>query len=447
MDLSREVLLPLGRIRGGSNVPHCKNTAESASVVMPAPSLVFIPMLQHIGAPCIPTVNIGDKVLVGSLIGDSEKYVSAPIYSSVSGIVKDFGEIVLQNGTKTQTVIIESDGEKTPRPDIGPVEINTAEDLIKAARYCGLVGLGGAGFPTHVKLSPKEGCQLDTLIINGAECEPFITSDYRSCVEDHDDIMEGVYLIKRVMGFSRVIIAVEDNKPQAIEKLAQIAADRRDVDNSVRILKLKSHYPQGAEKVLIYTALKRRMPLGALPADVGCIVMNITSVAELYRYIRTGMPLVSKRITIDGTAIAEPKNVIVPLGASFSDVINFCGGFKSAPVKVLAGGPMMGTAIADLSQPVMKQHNAVLAFDGTEKLFPDPTPCINCGRCHRACPIGVMPSMVEKALKNPSPEAMTGLNVGYCFECGSCAFSCPAKRPLVQVMKLAKIEMRGTKNG
>lgn len=445
MNLSQEIAYPVADIRGGADVPHCKNTAELASVIMPPPNTVILPMSQHIGAPCEPTVKAGDEVFVGTLIGDSEKYISAPIYSSVSGTVKSIDDFHLSNGGKCKAVVIESDGNNTPCPDLKPMEVNTIDDLVKATRNCGLVGLGGAGFPTHVKLAPKDGNNLDTLIINGAECEPYITSDYRSCIEDYDDIIEGIYLLKKIIGFKRVFIAIEDNKPEAVEKFAIIAANKRDEDNSVKVLKLKSSYPHGAEKILIYSATKRRLPLGALPSDVGCMVLNITSIATLYRYIRTGMPLVSKRVTVDGTAVAEPKNAIVPLGTRISDLIEFCGGFSADPVKVLYGGPMMGVAVESLDKPILKQNNAILAFCDTEDIFPESTACINCGRCYRACPMKLFPCSVEAALKKNDAAALTKLHVNYCMECGSCSFSCPAKRPLTQVMRLAKNKVRGEK--
>ncbi|MBP3692788.1 MAG: electron transport complex subunit RsxC [Clostridia bacterium] len=445
MDFNCEIAYPAAAVRGGAEVPHLKSTAECESVLMPSPATVFIPMSQHIGAPCEPCVKVEDEVFVGTLIGDSEKYISAPIYSSVSGKVTAIEDYTLTNGAVCKAIVIESDGLDTPCPDLKPVEVNTIDDLVAATRACGLVGLGGAGFPTHVKLAPKDENTLDTLIINGAECEPYITSDYRSCMEDFEDIIEGVYLLKKIIGFKRVLIAVEDNKPAAIEKLAQLASDKRDEDNSVKVLKLPSRYPQGAEKVLIYTATKRRLPLGALPSDVGCMVLNITSVATLYRYIRTGMPLVKKRITVDGTAIAEPKNLIVPIGTRIADVIDFCGGFKCDPAKVLYGGPMMGVTVESTQQPVLKQNNAILAFADTADLFPQTTACINCGRCHRACPMKLMPCSVEAALKADSTEALTKLHVNYCMECGCCSYSCPAKRPLTQVMRLAKQKVRGGK--
>lgn len=443
MDNLTAVIKAAAQINGGVHPSHFKNTSDCATVVMPPPEKVVIGMQQHIGAPCIPAVKKGDEVKVGQVIGDSEAFVCAPIHSSVSGVVTGIGEILLPNGVKCQAVEIESDGQMTPFEGLAPMKVTTAEELVAAARKSGLVGLGGAGFPAHVKLTPKPGTDLDNLIINGAECEPYITADYRECIEHADDIMDGVYLIKELMGFENVIIGVEDNKPEAIKILHDIAADKRDTDNSVNLLELKSQYPQGAEKVLIYTATGRKLPLGKLPADVGCVVMNITSVSFLNRFIRTGMPLVTKRLTVDGPAIANPMNVEVPIGASVRDVIEFCGGYKCTPEKLITGGPMMGFAIMDDSLPVLKQNNAILAFDAAAAALPESTPCIRCARCIRGCPMNLQPAAVETALKMGGDVGqLKKLGTEYCIECGSCSFVCPAKRHLVQSMRVAKAKIR-----
>lgn len=438
------VVKAAAHIHGGTRVKHCKNTAECQTVIMPPPSRVVIPMLQHIGAPCVPTVAKGDQVSVGQIIGDSTAPVSAPIHASISGTVVGITQVMLPTGTVTDAIEIESDGQMTPFEGLKPFPVQSKADLVAAARACGLVGLGGAGFPAHIKLSPKADTKLDTLIINGAECEPYITADYRECIEFSHDIMEGVYLLKELMGFERVIIGVEDNKPEAIRILQEIAADRRDINDSVNLLKLQSNYPQGAEKVLIYTATGRKLPLGKLPADVGCVVMNITSLSVLYRFIRTGMPLVSKRLTVDGSAIAKPANVQVPIGTSIRDVIEFCGGYSCTPEKLITGGPMMGFAVMDDSLPILKQNNAILAFDRKDALTPDSTPCIRCGRCVRACPMQLRPAEIERTMKHGDADAkaLQALGAMYCIECGSCAYVCPAKRPLTQTMRIAKAKIR-----
>ncbi len=440
MKKGESVLKPLGRVKGGARLPHHKTTAEAESVVLAPPEKVIISMSQHIGAPCEPVVSVGDKVYVGTVIGDTDAFVSAPIHSSVSGEVSEITTIRMPAGNEVKAVVITSDDEMTPDPKIKPPKVETVEDLLLAARASGLVGLGGAGFPAHVKLKPSADRPLDTLIINGAECEPFITADYRECMEHPKDILGGVYLIKKLLGIESVIIAVEDNKPKAIKTLYEIASDEQDADDKVKLMRLKSRYPQGAEKVLIYSATKRKLPLGKLPSDIGCIVMNITSISFLYRYIQTGMPLVTKRITVDGNAVKEPKNLIVPIGTPISYVLEKVN--TENPQKVLMGGPMMGIAVYDTSLPILKQNNAILSFTGKQAESKPMTDCIRCGRCMRACPMSLTPAAVEFAVKNPKADELNALNVMYCMECGSCAFACPAGRPLTAVMRLAKNEVR-----
>lgn len=445
MDITNQWLRPVANISGGAHTPHFKNTAEIPTEIIPTPNRIILPMQQHIGAPCVPTVAVGDSVKVGQKVAESDKPVSAPIHSGVSGTVKSIKSIMLPSGQNCDCIVIEADGKQELHESVKPFTVETAADLVAAARECGLVGLGGAGFPAHIKLSPRPDSKIDTLIINAAECEPYITSDYRECMESAEDILGGVYLIKKLMDIEKVIICVEDNKPKAIEKMLKIAADKQDLDNTVKVMKLDSRYPQGAEKVLIYTATGRKLPLGKLPADVGCIVMNITSVAVLYRYITTGMPLVTKRITVDGSAVAEPKNVIVPIGTPVSDVIDFCGGFKEVPEKILYGGPMMGICLCDIDAPVLKQNNAILAFNRADSAEPKVTPCISCGRCVKACPMNLMPAFIESAFNISDIEKVEKLGVNYCIECGSCAFGCPARRPLTQVMRLSKAAVRNSK--
>lgn len=445
MKKKEPILHSVGRALGGAKVPHFKNTAECESVIMPAPSIVSIPLQQHIGVPCEATVKVGDKVFVGTKIGDFDKPMCVPVHSSVSGTVKKIAEVTPKNGIPVKMIEIESDGEMTVDPEIKPVNVETHEDLVKAARECGLVGLGGAGFPAHIKLAKREGVELDTLIINGAECEPYITADYRECIEHTEDILDGVYLMKKILGLKKVLICVEDNKPLAIEKLYEIATSEQDPDNEVQVMKLKSRYPQGAEKVLVYSATKRKMALGKLPSDVGCIVMNITSISALSKYVKTGMPLVAKRLTVDGNAIAEPKNVIVPIGTAVQEVIDFCGGFKEEPDKIIMGGPMMGNTIVSPDAVVAKPNNAILCIKETKPTVQ--TACIKCGRCITACPMNLTPAVVDNAIarKTGTAESFEKMNVNYCMECGCCAFTCPAKRDLVQAMRFAKSEIRRNK--
>lgn len=432
------------RTHGGAAVPHHKNTWDIPSSTMPPPEKVILPMQQHIGAPCIPTVKKGDHVYVGTVVGDSDAYVSAPVHASVSGTVTEITQVMLTGGQMTQAVVVGSDGKMEKDPAIAPPPpITTKEELAKAARAAGLVGLGGAGFPAHVKLNVPEGKTIDTLLVNVAECEPYVTSDHREALENGRNVLEGVYHVKEILGVQRVIIAVEDNKPDVIQKLSEIADDpKRDPLDQVRVLPLKSRYPQGAEKVLVQACTSRKVPAGKLPADVGCLVMNIGSLSFLASYMRTGMPLTLKRVTLDGSAIAHPQNVIVPVGTPIKDVVAFCGGYKAEPKKLIMGGPMMGVAITSDELPILKQNNAILAFDQREAQLRQPTACIRCGRCVAACPMHLMPTKLEQAVERQDVEALQSLDIMTCMECGCCSFSCPAGRRLVQAIRLGKNYVR-----
>ena len=428
------------RTHGGAAVPHHKNTWELPTATMPPPERVILPMQQHLGAPCVPTVKKGDTVFVGTVVGDSDAYVSAPVHASVSGTVEELTTVMLTGGQMTQAVVIRSDGKMEKDPAIyPPAAITTKEELAAAARSAGLVGLGGAGFPAHVKQNVPEGKQIDTLIVNVAECEPYVTSDHREALENGKNVLEGIYKVKEILEVQRVLIAVEDNKPDVIQRLSEIAGDpQRDPLDQVRVLPLKSRYPQGAEKVLVQACTGRKVPEGKLPADVGCLVMNIGSISFLASYMRTGMPLTLKRVTLDGSAIAHPQNVIVPVGTPIKDVVAFCGGYKAEPKKLIMGGPMMGVAITSDELPILKQNNAILAFDEREAALRQPTACIRCGRCVAACPMQLMPTKLEQAAERKDVEALQSLHVMTCMECGCCSFSCPAGRRLVQAIRLGK---------
>ncbi len=436
------ILKAIGKVRGGVAVSHNKITAEKEIVRMPDPGIATLPMSQHIGAPCTPTVKKGDHVDIGQIIGDSDKYVSAPIHASVSGTVVAVQDVKLANGKMAPAVTIESDGEMKLFEGLEAPKVTNKEELVKAVRESGLVGLGGAGFPTHVKLNTPADKEIDTLIINAAECEPYITVDYRECIENSWDIMGGVYSLQELLGFKKVIIAVEDNKPDAIKILKNIADSDLDHGNIVRLMTLKSKYPQGAEKMMVLSATGRKVPSGALPADVGCIVMNVASVAFISRYLKTGKPLTSRSVTVSGNCIADPMNVRVPVGTELGKIIDFCGGFTEEPYKILSGGPMMGTAVVSTEVPLLKSNNAILAFSKNGARIKPERECIRCGRCHTACPMSLIPTQIEKYAALGDAETLSKLGTSVCMECGSCAYSCPAGKPLVQHMRLAKDIMR-----
>ncbi|MBM6922271.1 electron transport complex subunit RsxC [Hydrogenoanaerobacterium saccharovorans] len=406
------------------------------TVKMPVPDKVVIPMKQHMGRECTPTVKLTDLVKVGQIIGDTDAFIGAPIHSSVSGKVTKIDEIIGTDGNPIKAVEITTDKLQEIDESVKVPEVTDLQSFAAAIRASGLVGLGGAGFPTHVKLMPKNLDEVTTLLVNGAECEPYITADNRAMLEDTDDIVEGIKLVKKYMNLSTVIIGIEDNKPQAIAKLQAAVADIEGAS----VKALKAQYPQGGEKVLIYECTGKIVPEGKLPSDVGCVVMNVSSIAFVAKYMRTGMPLITKRLTVDGDAIAEPKNVEVAIGTSFSDVIDFCGGFKTEPKKIIMGGPMMGFAVPTINYPVLKNNNAILAFSAakTAEAEKPETPCIRCARCVNACPFSLMPAAIEKAYKAGNVDALKALKVNLCMECGCCAYVCPAKRNLVSVNRLAK---------
>lgn len=422
----------------GISVPHRKNTAESVPVRMPAPKIAYYPMTQHIGAPATPTVKKGDAVCVGTLIGEAAGFVSSPIYSGVSGTVKSVEETLQPSGAAALTVIVECDGLQTPDSSIAPPEVFDKESFISAIRASGVVGLGGAGFPTSVKLCTKDSVKIEIMVINGAECEPYLTGDTRTMIDRADEIAEGIELCRRYLGVESFVIGIEKNKPQCIKNMRKIAADHSDV----RVAVLPSSYPQGAEKVITYNTTGRVIGEGKLPIDCGVAVVNCTTLASVARYVKTGIPLVEKCITVAGGAVAKPANVTAPIGTPVGDVFDFCGGFSGEPAEVLYGGPMMGIAVADLTLPVLKQTNGLLALSYTEASPRAATPCIRCGRCTNACPFGLAPVAIAAANDAADMEALKKLKVNLCMECGCCSYVCPAKRPLVQQNKLAKAALR-----
>ena len=422
----------------GVHAPHRKNTAHMKGVVLPVSPVVKIPMSMHIGAPAEVLVTAGDEVKVGQPIGEAGGYVSAVIHSSVSGVVKSIEALDAATGEAGTFVVIETDGKQTLLEGIKPPVVTNLDEFLKAVRESGIVGLGGAGFPTVVKLTVQDISKIDYIIVNGAECEPYITSDTRTMIDDKSNMWEGVRLLRKHFNNPKVLIGVENNKPEAIKGLRELAAQ----EPLAEIKPLPSLYPQGAEKVLIYNLTGRIVPEGKLPLDIGVIVINCTTVAAIGRYIRTGLPLVKKCVTVDGTAVKSPKNVVAPVGTPIIDILNFCNVPPEDTKKILLGGPMMGVAVPSAEAPIRKNTNAVLAFKEADASMPEEQACIRCGRCIQSCPFGLMPVEVQNAYLTNHYELLAQYRPNVCMECGCCTYSCPAGRHLTQYMKLAKTALR-----
>lgn len=415
-------------------ISHRKNTENCETLVYPVPETVCIPMLQHMGSPCKPLVSVGDEVKVGQKIGDSEAFMSVPVHSSVSGKVIAAEDFLSAAGRVCKSITIECDGKQTVSEDVKPPIITDKASLIKAVRESGCCGLGGAGFPTHIKLNFDENkTPIDSLVINAAECEPYITSDYREMMENPEDVLSGIKIIQNILQIENVYVCIESNKPKAIELLTDMTSD----DNSIKIKRLSSLYPQGAEKVIAYNATGRTIKEGELPSNQGIIVMNVSTVAFLNRYFKTGMPLIRRRLTIDGNAVKSPCNADVPVGTSIGELLRFAECDEDKVKKVLTGGLMMGMCIYDLSTPVIKTNNAIIALKNDVKKTQ--TNCIRCGRCINACPAGLMPTELEKAYKQRDADRLKSLRVNLCMNCGSCSYVCPAKRNLAETNQLAKM--------
>ncbi len=429
----------LKRSAKGAGVPHAKATAGQPTVQMPVPEHVIIPMSMHIGAPAEPVVKKGDTVMVGTLIGKAGGFVSANIHSSVSGTVQDVAPMRMVNGVMTTAVAIKTDGQQTVDPACVPPVVTDKESLLAAVQACGLVGVGGAGFPTHVKLAANT---IDTLLINAAECEPYLTTDCREMLECSDTIIAGIAAVMKYCKIPKCIIGIERNKPECIDLLCSLVRDMPGVS----VKPLPTRYPQGAEKTLVETCTGREVPqVGpagkpGLPADVGCVIMNVTSVSTLGKFLKTGMPLTTKRVTVEGDAIAKPQNVEVPIGTLYRDVIEACGGIKPDVElgKIIFGGPMMGGAAPSADFPVLKQNNGLLLFSKKAADLPEASACIRCGRCIDACPMGLEPVVIAEAFNNKDTDALKARCIDLCVACGSCSYACPAKRPVSQTMALAK---------
>lgn len=430
--------MKLGTFKGGIHPNDGKEISKNIPIrgILPKGNLVY-PMSQHIGAPAKPIVAVGDKVLAGQKIGEATGFISANIISSVSGIVKAIEPRLTVSGNKSMSIIIENDNEYKNVEGVGKKRDYTKlskEEIRNYVKEAGIVGLGGAGFPNHVKLTPKEDNAIDYVIVNAVECEPYLTSDYRVMLEMPEKIIGGLKVILSLFSKAKGIIAIEDNKPEAINVIRKAIEGEKNISVSI----LKTKYPQGSERKLIFATTGRKINSSMLPSDVGCVVDNVDTVVAIYMAVCESTPLMRKIITVTGDAINNPRNFEVKIGTNYSELVEEAGGFKERPEKIISGGPMMGTAIFSLDIPVTKTSSALLAFTKDEVAENEPTACIRCGRCLEVCPSSLIPQKIIENTEGLDNESFIALNGMECYECGSCTYICPAKRRLTQAFKQSR---------
>jgi electron transport complex protein RnfC len=428
--------------RGGIHPPDKKELSKDRPIELTKPpKRVVIPVVQHLGAPCKLAVSIGQEVKKGEVVGTPEGFVSAPVHSSVSGKVTAIGEFPLPTGRMVTSVIIENDGneEWTALKDNPDYLSLTPDELRAKVKDAGLVGMGGAAFPTHVKLSPPKEKPMDVVIINGAECEPYLTADYRLMLERPVDIIEGLKVLMKILGVTKGFVGIENNKPDAVEAMKKAASG----ESHIEVCALEVKYPQGAEKMLIDAIVQRQVPPRGLPMDVGVLVHNVGTAIGVYEAARYGKPLIERVVTVSGEAISQPRNLLVKIGTLVSQLVEECGGLTSGVAKVISGGPMMGFALYSLDVPVTKGTSGILALPEEGIVHAeDFGPCIRCGRCIDICPMGLMPAILSVYAERGFYEEAKQYNLFDCFECGCCTFVCPSKRPIVQLVRLAKSQVK-----
>ncbi|MDZ7332655.1 MAG: electron transport complex subunit RsxC [candidate division KSB1 bacterium] len=428
--------------KGGVHPPERKELSEEQAIeALPLPSYVVIPLQQHLGAPAEPIVAVGDMVRTGDKICEAKGFVSVPSHASISGKVKAIEKRPHPVAGEALAIVIESDGKDEMSPNIGPVANYLAldvEEMKKKIQQAGLAGMGGAAFPTHVKLSPPANKPIDTFILNGAECEPYLTADHRLMLEHPNEILEGVRIIMKILGCKNGYIAIEKNKPDAIAVFQKLVNEAGD---NLRVVALNVKYPQGAEKQLIKAITNRKVPAGGLPMDVGCLVHNVGTAKAVYEAVALNKPLYERVVTVSGRGIRQPKNLRVRIGTPFQNLIDFCGGLSDDTVKIINGGPMMGIAQYTLEVPVTKGTSGILALTSSETRIAEPQPCIRCGRCVEVCPMNLLPNTLARLVEYKRFDEARELGVLDCIECGSCAFVCPSKIRHVHHIKFGKLEV------
>lgn len=430
--------MPTLTFKGGIHTYDGKDLTKDKKIIdlLPSsPELVY-PLAQHIGAPAVAIVAKGDRVLAGQKIAEANGFVSSPIYSSVSGVVKAIEPRRNVQGVMTECIVIENDDlyDEAPRLAVKPIAEMTKEEVIAVIQEAGIIGMGGAGFPTHVKLSPKKPENIHYVIANCAECEPYLTSDYRRMIEEPEKLVAGLKIILCLFEHAKGILAVEDNKPDCIRALKDLCIDEPRI--SVKVVKTK--YPQGSERQLIYATTRRAINSTMLPADAGCIVNNVDTIVAIYHAIIEGRPLTERIITVTGDAVKYPQNYRVKTGTCYDDLIEAAGGFKVKPGKIISGGPMMGFALFDTHIPVTKSSSAITAFIKDPVSDVKTSACINCGMCVEACPARLLPSRLADSAEHYDSERFVELNGLECVECGCCSYVCPAKRHLTQNIKMMR---------